>query len=221
MKVCTDACLFGAWAATKIDSSKSIVENALDIGAGTGLLSLMLAQKSNALIDAVEIDDSAVWQTQENFENSPWKERLSIYKGPIQKFTTTNTYDVIISNPPFFIQSLKSDVHQKNVAKHTEALSYRQLIENVLRLLKSDGKFYVLLPYQEFKTFETICNDRLQLIEKADIKQTAKHGFFRTMGIFARAASKELSSEIIIIKDGDNKYTDQFQSLLIDYYLYL
>jgi tRNA1Val (adenine37-N6)-methyltransferase len=221
MKVCTDACLFGAWAASKIESEKCKVENILDIGTGTGLLSLMLAQKTNAQIDAVEIDEDAALQAQENFTNSPWEERITLHKNSVQSFNPTNAYDVIISNPPFFIDSLKSALHQKNLAKHAETLSYNDLLKNVVKLLKPQGKFFLLLPFEEFKRFETTATHQLHLVEKVDVKQTTKHNFFRTMGAFARQESKEFAHEIISIKDEHNHYSSRFIELLKPYYLYL
>jgi len=229
MKVCTDACLFGAWTASKIESGKWKVQNILDIGTGTGLLSLMLAQKTNGQIDAVEIyamylnqyDEDAALQAEENFTSSPSKERITLYKTPVQHFDPTSAYDVIISNPPFFIQSLRSEAPQKNLAKHTESLSYDELLINVLKHLKPEGKFFLLLPFDEFKRFETIATQQLYLLEKADVKQTTKHGFFRTMGVFTKHPSKEFIRETISIKDEHNNYTEQFIELLKDYYLYL
>jgi tRNA1Val (adenine37-N6)-methyltransferase len=221
MKVCTDACLFGAWTASKIESERWKAENILDIGTGTGLLSLMLAQKTDAQIDAVEIDEQAALQAQENFTNSLWKERLTLYKTSVQHFNPTNAYDVIISNPPFFVQSLKSDLHQNNLAKHAETLSYNDLLVNILKLLKPQGRFFLLLPFEEFKRFETMAAYQLSLIEKANVKQTTKHNFFRTMGVFTKQSSTEVITETISIKEEDNHYSSHFIKLLKDYYLYL
>jgi tRNA1Val (adenine37-N6)-methyltransferase len=197
------------------------VENVLDIGTGTGLLSLMLAQKTDAQIDAVEIDEQAALQAQENFTNSLWKERLTLYKTSVQHFNPTNAYDVIISNPPFFVQSLKSDLHQNNLAKHAETLSYDDLLVNILKLLKPQGRFFLLLPFEEFKRFETMAAYQLHLVEKADVSQTTEHKFFRTMGIFTKQESREFMHETISIKDEHNNYTHRFIELLKDYYLYL
>jgi tRNA1Val (adenine37-N6)-methyltransferase len=220
MKVCTDACLFGAWVTEKMQNEK--IKNILDIGAGTGLLSLMLSQKTDAQIDAVEIDEQAAQQSKENFEASPWSERLSIFNSPIQQFNSTITYDVIISNPPFFLQSLRSDNEQKNLAKHSGSLFSNELTDVVDKLLAPKGKFTILLPYIEFKRFEIIAKEKqLHLVQKADIQQSPSHSFFRTMGIFSKQILRQSNNQPISIKDDVNQYTSCFKNLLKDYYLHI
>ena len=151
MKVCTDACLFGAYVADQVKTKAA--NNILDIGTGTGLLSLMLAQRVPALIDAVEIDEAAYQQAKENFEQSPWKERLFAFNTDVTKFETEKKYDCIISNPPFFENDLKSNDSNKNNAKHDTSLSLDKLLQVVKKLLNDDGIFAVLLPYHRVEYF--------------------------------------------------------------------
>ena len=229
MKVCTDACLFGAWIAA---SSQLIVHNLLDIGTGSGLLSLMYAQKNpSAIIDAVEIDDAAAKQAKENFEASPWKERLRVYHTSIQQYTNTrinsltdqptNRYDIIISNPPFFGNDLKSDDHKRNLALHSSALSFDELAEAVSLLLKDDGLCAVLVPYHRVEAFIKIAAaGNLFLQERIDVKQSVKHNYFRTILCFGKQHSVLLSDEIIIT-NSEGQYTKKFVDLLKDYYLKL
>ena len=222
MKVCTDACLFGAWVAHQISISNTEIKTVLDIGAGTGLLSLMLAQKIDAYIDAVEVDELAALQAKQNFEDSPWNERLRIYQSSIQKFVSEDKYDVIISNPPFFQNSLRSNNETKNVAKHATALSFTTLTEIVDRFLKTTGRFCILLPYQEFKNFEEIAAGKnLTIKERVNVQQTPGHSYFRTMGIFVKGSAPITTTDTLVIKNKEGQYTSEFARLLQDYYLYL
>ena len=130
MKVCTDSCLFGAWVAEYLEQEKNSLKTILDIGTGTGLLSLMLAQKTTANIDAVEIEEAASLQASNNFLASPWNNRLQVYHAPIQLFKPIHpkSYVFIICNPPFYENNLKTDNQLKNLALHSEALSLANLI---------------------------------------------------------------------------------------------
>jgi tRNA1Val (adenine37-N6)-methyltransferase len=221
MKVCTDACLFGAWVAEKIQKSK--IESALDIGTGTGLLSLMLAQKTDTLIDAIEIDEAAAQQASANFKASPWDSRLKIHATSIQQFNQKSTkhYDVIVSNPPFFEESLRSNNEKKNLAKHTRELSFEELSIIVSQQLKIDGAFYILLPYHEFQKFNKVANaQNLFLKQQVNIRQTDKHIFFRTIGVYSKEQVLNNMIDEIEIKI-NNEYSPQFIELLKDYYLHL
>ena len=219
MKVCTDACLFGAYVADEI-KDKSLF-NILDIGTGTGLLSLMLVQKTTAQMDAVEIDTAAYQQANKNFQQSSWKERLSIFNIDITQFDSNKKYDCIISNPPFFEGDLKSSHSNKNAAKHDTALTLLQLLQVVVKHLQKDGFFAVLLPHHRVNyCIDEAAKLNLYLNKKILAKQTAKHDYFRGM-LFFEKQQGAYSSEEIIIKNANGDYTGVFTLLLKDYYLYL
>ena len=225
MKVSTDSCIFGALVAEKFATiaveNKEPVSDFLDIGTGTGLLSLMLAQKTTVLIDAVEIDTPAFNQAAENFTSSPFAERIAIFNDDILKYKNDKRYDGIICNPPFFEGDLKSAVVSKNVAKHDTTLTLQQLLKVVECLLKPDGLFAVLLPYhriEEFVKEALVLNIFLQ--EKILLRHTLKHTYFRGVLIFSKLETTIVTRELTI-KTPDNLYTPEFIDLLKDYYLYL
>jgi tRNA1Val (adenine37-N6)-methyltransferase len=222
MKVCTDACLFGAWTASIIDKEKLPADYILDIGAGTGLLSLMLAQLlNNSTIHAVEIDADATKQAGENFTASLWSERLNIFNTSIQSFNPAQQYDFIITNPPFFQNDLASPNAQRNTALHSHQLSLEELIAAIQMHLSAYGHFAVLLPYHRTQLFVALAeNTGFYLQHKALVQQTPKHAPFRSMMLFGRE-EKVYQQTTIIIKDAAGNYTDDFISLLKDYYLYL
>lgn len=220
MKVCTDACLFGAFVADRFQRTNTKFR-VLDIGSGTGLLSLMFAQKNTtAEIDAVEIDRSAAEQSKENFRNSPWKERLHIHHQPIQEFGI-NTYDLIISNPPFYENDLKSENQKRNLALHSSALGLDDLLDVIQKHLSANGKFAVLLPYHRSANFvnHALLKDFF-LEEEVSVKQTSKHPYFRSMLLFGRNKLQARHSDICI-KEKNDDYSDEFKELLNDFYLKL
>ena len=215
MKVCTDACLFGALIPAGFNT-------VLDIGTGTGLLSLMFAQKNPlAIIDAVEIDEAAAEQATNNFAASPWNERLHLFNIDVLKFSPENKYNCIISNPPFFEDDLKSSDEAKNNAKHDTTLGLIELLQVVETHLAEDGLFAVLLPYHRVNYFiEEASGFNLHLMQQILVKQTAKHGHFRSILFFSRMKSQLQNTEIII-KDKEGNYTPAFTAALKDYYLFL
>ena len=226
MKVCTDACIFGSWIAQKIEAQPTFA-NCLDIGTGTGLLSLMVAQKNPyVIIDAVEIEENAFEQAKENFYDSEWSDRLHIYQTDIKNFISEKKYDLIICNPPFFENELKSDKKNKNIAKHDEGLSLKELIPVIRKYLSDKGIFAILLPYHRIKYFETLAEENNFFVqEKLLIKQTAKHNFFRGIlflkvsGHFKWPDTCENKTNELIIKDEEVNYTNEFIELMKDYYL--
>lgn len=219
MKVCTDACLFGALLPPNLLKGECYV---LDIGAGTGLLSLMVAQKSPlAEIDAVEIDAAAAEQANENFKASPWHERLHVFNSDVHHFAPSGKYHLIISNPPFYEDDLRSPHANKNNAKHGTALNLIDLLKVAEAFLTDDGVFAVLLPYQRVEYFiQEALKFHLYLNEQVSVSQTEFHGHFRGILFFSREKVRPEIFEISI-KDKEGKYTNDFTSALKDYYLYL
>ena len=234
MKVCTDACLFGAWAAS--DQQVINANKILDIGAGTGLLSLLIAQaNNNATITAVEIEQAAATEAASNFKLSSWHEQLYLVHDTIQNFgNNTNTlYDVIITNPPFYEGDLKSPDENKNTAAHSTALPWNVLIENATKLLSKGGSFFVLVPTLRAYTMQKLCDTHgLQLVAEVLVHNTAKNLPIRAMQKFTKQHSGQMDTEKtidipqvkrtkIFIKDADNNYSPEFNLLLKDYYLHL
>jgi tRNA1Val (adenine37-N6)-methyltransferase len=221
MKVTTDGCLFGAMAAANIQDPKNNIQTILDIGTGTGLLSLMLAQKSTATIDAVEIDEATSSQAKENFDRSPWKERLNICNADITVFSPEKKYDCIITNPPFFEDDLRSSDVNKNNAKHDTALTLKQLLQTIDLHLKEDGIFFILLPFRRAVYFEKeAALFNFSLAEKLNVRQTPRHNHFRSILLFTRKEMPTIVNELTI-KGDDNQYTAGFIDLLKDFYLHL
>lgn len=224
MKVCTDACLFGALVANSMLSINKNKESlqCLDIGTGTGLLSLMIAQKNNQVkIDAIEIEASAAEQATENIAASPWADDVQVFKEDILTFCSEKEYDYIFSNPPFFKDDLKSAVKAKNSAKHDTSLSLLQLLQVVESHLATAGIFAVLLPYHRVDYFIAESKKTgLHLTRQVLVKQTIKHKFFRGILFFKRKETEPELSEIII-KDTAHNYTPEFTATLKDYYLFL
>jgi tRNA1Val (adenine37-N6)-methyltransferase len=219
MKVCTDSCLFGAWVANEIGQKEFNPKNILDIGTGTGLLSLMLAQKTDSIIDAVEINDAAYMQAHENFTVSPWNKRLKAFHSDIKNWQAMHNYDLIICNPPFFENDLLPVDEQKNISKHSHALNLKELLFAVQNLLSEDGSFAVLLPSNRATWFESKARSHSLFPQKCmEVKQTIRHNFFRTMFIFKKE-KMELVTETISIKNDTNHYSPEFIELLKDYYL--
>jgi len=231
MKVCTDACLFGAWV-----SQKAMVQNAnniADIGTGTGLLSLMLAQvteTSKASITAIEIESQVATEANSNFNISKWSDRLKLVNDSIQNFTASSKgllFDIVISNPPFYEGDLKSPDANKNKAAHSTELPWSILVENVSSLLSDAGSFFVLVPTLRAYTMQKLAEaQQLQLVEEVLVYKDAKHLPFRSFLHFTKAKlpiDKEISvlRNKIVIKNTDNTYSTAFTELLKDYYLHL
>jgi tRNA1Val (adenine37-N6)-methyltransferase len=218
MKVCTDSCIFGAWFVQKKIEGSLI----LDMGSGTGLLMLMLAQKINAAIHGIEMDSSACTQSKENINETKWKDRLITFCGDLRSYTFSQQYDFIITNPPFFENDLSSSSKEKNIAMHSQQLTLEELMIAINKNLNATGSFGILLPYHRTGYFESLAlQNNFYPIEKLLIKQTPSHNFFRSIIHFSRSKNYTVSNFELIINNENKKYTEEFIELLKEYYLYL
>ncbi|MCP9768742.1 methyltransferase domain-containing protein [Lacihabitans sp. LS3-19] len=216
MKVCTDSCLFGAL----IDAKNH--QKILDIGTGTGLLTLMLAQKSEFLnLTAVEIDENAVKDASLNIANSPFSKQIKIANKSIQEFTKASKekFDLIVSNPPFFQNNLKSPKEEINLAHHNSSLSFEDLALSLHNLISEDGKIWILLPPFEMNGFLKICTKyQLFLNKKYGVKHDETKPIFREIIELSRQENLNPAySEINIYEN--KQYSPIFVKLLKDYYL--
>jgi tRNA1Val (adenine37-N6)-methyltransferase len=225
MKVTTDACLFGAWVANEVKSEKVKVKNVLDIGTGTGLLSLMYAQKSaNIFIDAIEIEKETYEQAKENITASPFADSINLIHGDTKTFSFTKKYDLIISNPPFYEKELRSVDQKKNIALHNSGLSLEELLSVIKSNLSVGGIFYLLLPYKRNEEIKKVLFEKdLSILKIIFVKQSTNHDYFRIILTGKLKDENEIETIIdeISIWDDRQQYTEEFKELLKDYYLYL
>lgn len=215
MKVCTDACIFGA--STDVEN----VKNILDIGTGTGLLALMLAQRSEANIDAVEIEENAYNQAVNNVSESKFSDKITVFHQDIKSYSSPQGYDLIVSNPPFYQKSLQSPDSQANKALHAVELTLEALIDSVLRLLRPDGKFIVLLPpFEVEKLIRLAQKKELYLSKKILIRHDESKPIFRIIATFQNLQIHDYPEKTLEIHEKDSKtYSEDFRALLKDYYL--
>lgn len=222
MKVTTDSCFLGAWAAEKIKNSKVKITNALDIGAGTGLLSLMIAQKNNLEIDAIEIDKETAQQAKENIEASPWKKTITVFNENIISFQPHKKYDCIICNPPFYENELVSETPKKNIAHHSQDLTIAQTLSIIKTHLKENAPFFLMYPFKRKEEVEKLIQQsQLYLFHTIILQQSVKHAPFRVFAEGSNRKTDHLNVEIISIWNDHQQYTKEFIDLLKDYYLYL
>jgi tRNA1Val (adenine37-N6)-methyltransferase len=217
MKIGTDAVLLGAW--TPLTNNPYSV---LDIGTGTGILALMLAQRSNAeQIDALEIDEDAYEQATDNFEESPWNDRLFCFHAGLDEFMDEpeDEYDIIISNPPFYTEDYKTESSQRDLARFEDALPFEDLIEAADLLLSEKGLFSVIIPFKEEERFLSLANDfELYPIKITRIKGTPTTEIKRSLLAFTKTQQTPLIEELII-ETARHQYTSEYINLTKDFYL--
>jgi tRNA1Val (adenine37-N6)-methyltransferase len=219
MKIGTDAVLLGAWASLEAQPN-----SILDIGAGTGVLALMMAQRSGAeLIDALEIDDAAYEQCVANFENSDWGDRLFCYHAALDEFTEEieERYDLIISNPPFYTEAFKSDNKERNTARFEDAMPFEALLKSVSKLLSNSGHFNVVIPYSEQLSFiEHAKHKGLYPYRILNVRGQQSSPLKRSLIGFSFQKQTLKTSELTIEIER-HRYTNDYTALTKDFYLKL
>ena len=218
MKVGTDGVLLGAWA--PINNNPHSV---LDIGTGTGLIALMLAQRTNAAqIDALEIDENAYEQAVANFDNSPWADRLYCYHAGLDEFIEEpeDEYDLIISNPPFYTEDFTSGNEQRDQSRFSTAMPFDQIIEAADLMLSEDGIFAVIIPYKEEGIFIGLANDyELYPVKITRVKGTPATEIKRSLLAFSRIKPDFPETDELIIETARHDYTDEYIALTKEFYL--
>ena len=218
MKVGTDAVLLGAW--SPIENNP---KNILDIGTGTGIVALMLAQRSSALhIDAFDIEENAYEQAVENFENSIWNDRLFCFHAGLDEFADDPEveYDLIVCNPPFYSENVKTNSNSRDLARFQDAMPFEDLAETSALLLSENGIFAVIIPFKEEEIFIDLCAN----LELYPIKITRVRGSFtspvvRSLLAFKRFEMKVFTADELVIEHNRHEYTDQYTELTKDFYL--
>jgi tRNA1Val (adenine37-N6)-methyltransferase len=218
MKVGTDGVLLGAW--SNIDEAKSI----LDIGTGTGLIALMLAQRTNATITAVDVEENACEQAKMNFDASPWSDRLNIIHSKVQDFHSDNLFDLIVSNPPYFSGYYSSDNLLRDIARSADVLlSYEELILSSKKLLFDNGRLSLILPADQQEKIISIANQnglalsRLTFVKTKNTKEAK-----RILLEFVNTSNEVIAiiDELIIQSDDNGRvYTQEYINLTKDFYL--
>lgn len=218
MKVGIDGVLLGVWACVMN------INRILDIGTGTGLIALILAQRSNSHIDAIDIDKDAVLQASENVNKSPWGNRINVQKMSLQNFavSTTQRYDLIISNPPYFVNSLKSPSEDRTNARHTDSLSHEELIKNAMILLAPLGKICIILPVIEALQCKYFALDKgLYCTREVFVIPKPNAPPKRILMEFSLKPHQKEVSELVIESNERHHYSDEFTLLAKDFYLKL
>jgi tRNA1Val (adenine37-N6)-methyltransferase len=216
MKVNTDGVLLGAWA----DADN--ISGALDVGTGSGLIALMIAQRSEAMIDAVEIDPPAYLQACENAGRSPWKNRIHVHPISFQDFASVSggKYDLIVSNPPYFSNALKSEDKRRSNARHDISLTYEELLKGAASLLSPRGRFCVILPYpvlDDFAGLAFIYGLHCRRITAVKTKQGAD--FSRVLLSFGLVPSGTPDRTELTIREKEGFYSEDYRELTKDFYL--
>ena len=217
MKIGTDGVLLGAWADIEGDS------RILDVGTGTGLIALMLAQRNaSAEIVGVDISHEAIEEARDNFLNSPWAKRLSVTEGDVCSFESNEKFDHIVSNPPYFVDSLHSPDSLRTMARHTSSLKFEDLVTSAVRLLRPGGRLSVILPTECAMQFRFAAFGHLWLCRQLNVVTKAGDSPRRTLMEFC-LSDKPLMPSVatLIMRHRDSSYTEEYRRLTEDFYISL
>ena len=218
MKIGTDGVLLGTWA--PIDTRPNSI---LDIGTGTGIIALMLAQRCDAQqIDALEIDENAYENAVDNFESCPWSDRLFCFHAGLDEFVEEpeDEYDLIVSNPPFYVEDYRSDNAQRDLARFQEAMPFEDLVEAAALLLSENGVFAVIIPFKEEEIFLALAKEyELFPIKITRVKGTHETQIVRSLLAFRRYELAVLTADELVIEINRHEYTDDYIALTKDFYL--
>jgi tRNA1Val (adenine37-N6)-methyltransferase len=216
MKVSTDAVILGA------SASHEGAEKILDIGTGTGVIALMLAQRfPESIVNGVEIDKDAFVQAKENVALSPWKDRITIFPQSFQEYSAakSGSFDLIVSNPPYFPDHIKSKDHQRNVALHNDAMPFQDLIDGVASLLSPDGQFWVILPERQMRDLEQLTTQKgLSPCQKVIVRNHPDAPVLRVVQAFS-FLKMVLWETTVCIRDQDRNYSGAYKELLKEFLL--
>ena len=215
MKVGVDGVLLGAW--TDAANCSTI----LDVGTGSGLIALMMAQKNpSANIHAIEIDDAAFQQAEINFNLSPWKERIHLQKGNFSVFESTEMFDLIVSNPPYFSNSSLSSDTSRNIARHNITLSLEKLIEKAKNILHPNGKLCFIYPFENLAAIESITNKMHLSIKKLTlVKSNASKSPKRIMVEITKKPNRKRNENELLIEVNHNEFSQEYITLTKEFYL--
>ena len=217
MKIGTDGVLLGAWAPIEKQPFAT-----LDIGAGTGILSLMVAQRCNAeVIDALEIDELAYEQCVENFEASPWSDRLFCYHADLAEFTEEieDQYDLIICNPPFYSEDYKTENEQRDLARFQDAMPFEHLLDSVSKLLMEDGTFSTIIPFKEEERFIAFALGVNLKANKITRVRGSKNTIIKRSLINMSFSESDIKINELVIENARHDYTEAYLNLTKDFYL--
>jgi tRNA1Val (adenine37-N6)-methyltransferase len=215
MKVGTDAVLVGAWAEMPKDGS------VLDIGTGTGIIAMMAAQRSQAFVDALEIDIDSYIQAVENTSNCKWRDRIVIHLMSLQQYTirSERKYDAIISNPPYFSNSLQASSESRTKARHTCTLKFEELLSGVATLLKPGGTFSTILPPKEAEDLINISKEHKLYLTRVTRVQTCISKPPKRLLMQFGFEPDSFSENTLIIESEPHSYTPSYKELTRDFYL--
>ncbi len=218
MKVGTDGVLLGAWAPIHHNPF-----SVLDVGAGTGIIALMLAQRTNAeQIDALEIDEDAYEQAVENFEASPWGDRMFCFHAGLDEFIEEpeDEYDLIVSNPPFYAEDYKTESKKRDLARFQDAMPFEEIVEAADLLLSENGILAVIIPFKEEEKFIALAKEfELYPLKITRVKGTPKTEIKRSLLAFSRNAVSEIELDELIIEIDRHVYTQEYIELTKEFYL--